>query len=119
MNRLREKYMNKTFRIRFGFSCSDNRQSKTCTCDEPFDGAQDKLCRTVENRKWVGIFAIGLVLSAMVFALCSSAEAQQPTKIPRIGFLGLNSPSSNAARIETFRQGLRRAWVRGGQKHCH
>ena len=55
----------------------------------------------------MGIFAIGLALSAMLFALCSSAEAQQPTKIPRIGYLGLNSPSSNAARIETFRQGLR------------
>ena len=34
------------------------------------------------------------------------AEAQQPTKIPRIGFLGY-SPSAIAARIEAFRQGLR------------
>jgi len=35
------------------------------------------------------------------------AEAQQPTKIPRIGYLGGGSPSSNPARIEAFRQGLR------------
>ncbi len=46
------------------------------------------------------------------FALCSlrfalSAEAQQPTKIPRIGYLSAASPSANSARIEAFRQGLR------------
>jgi hypothetical protein len=28
-----------------------------------------------------------LTLCAMLFALCSSAEAQQPTKVPRIGYL--------------------------------
>jgi putative ABC transport system substrate-binding protein len=35
------------------------------------------------------------------------ADAQQPTKIPRIGFLGGVSPSANADRTEAFRQGLR------------
>ena len=34
-------------------------------------------------------------------------EAQQPTKVPRIGFLTAASPSAIAARIEAFRQGLR------------
>ena len=48
-----------------------------------------------------------LTLCAMLFALFSSAEAQQPTKIPRIGYLGGNSASSNPGRIEAFRQGLR------------
>jgi ABC-type uncharacterized transport system substrate-binding protein len=48
-----------------------------------------------------------LTLSAMLFALCSSAEAQQPTKISRIGFLGASSAFTLAARIEAFRQGLR------------
>jgi ABC-type uncharacterized transport system substrate-binding protein len=41
------------------------------------------------------------------YALCVSAEAQQQTKIPRIGDLGGGSPSSYPARIEAFRQGLR------------
>ena len=50
---------------------------------------------------------IGPTLSALLFALCSVAEAQQPTKIPRIGFLAASSPSTNPARIEAFRQGLR------------
>jgi putative ABC transport system substrate-binding protein len=49
---------------------------------------------------------VGLIVIA--FALCGAgAEAQQPTKIPRIGYLGGNSPSANRARIEAFRQGLR------------
>ena len=35
------------------------------------------------------------------------AQAQQPAKIPRIGYLGATSLTANAARIEAFRQGLR------------
>jgi putative ABC transport system substrate-binding protein len=35
------------------------------------------------------------------------AEAQQSTKIPRIGYLNAASPSGTAARTEAFRQGLR------------
>jgi putative ABC transport system substrate-binding protein len=50
---------------------------------------------------------ICLALSAVLFALSMSAEAQQPAKIPLIGFLSGVSPSVNAARIEAFRQGLR------------
>ena len=50
---------------------------------------------------------ICLAHSAVLFALSLSAEAQQPTKIPRIGFLAGNSLSSLAARVEAFRQGLR------------
>jgi putative ABC transport system substrate-binding protein len=42
----------------------------------------------------------------MLFALCQPAEAQQPTKVPRIGFLS-TALSSVATRTEAFRQGLR------------
>jgi len=48
-----------------------------------------------------------IVTGAMLFALCFSVEAQQPTKIPRIGYLGGVPPSANEARIEAFGQGLR------------
>ena len=48
-----------------------------------------------------------LALAAMFFALCVSAWAQQPTKIPRIGYLDAVSLSAAAGRIEAFRQGLR------------
>jgi len=47
-----------------------------------------------------------LALSIMVFALSLPVEAQQPAKVPRIGFLSAASPSANTARIEAFRQGL-------------
>jgi putative ABC transport system substrate-binding protein len=43
----------------------------------------------------------------MLFALCAVAAAQQPLKIPQIGFLSAASPSAAAFRIEPFRQGLR------------
>jgi putative tryptophan/tyrosine transport system substrate-binding protein len=45
-------------------------------------------------------------LCAVLYALCSSVEAQQPKKIPRIGFLSASSPSVISARLEAFRQGL-------------
>ena len=48
-----------------------------------------------------------LTLSVMLFALCSSAEAQQPKSLPRIGYLSVLSPSSDSARFEAFVQGLR------------
>ena len=48
-----------------------------------------------------------VVLSATVFALCSLAEAQQTTKIPRIGYLIGAAPSAVVARNEAFRHGLR------------
>src|SRR5215510_10725125 len=44
---------------------------------------------------------------AMLFALCSPVEAQQPAKIPRIGYLAANSPSFISARTEAFQQGIR------------
>ena len=50
---------------------------------------------------------VGLALVALLFALCYSADAQQQTKIPRIGFLTNASLSAIAARTEAFRQGLR------------
>jgi putative ABC transport system substrate-binding protein len=48
-----------------------------------------------------------LALSAILVALGFTVEAQQPAKIPRIGYLGGPSPSAISARIEAFRQGLR------------
>jgi putative ABC transport system substrate-binding protein len=48
-----------------------------------------------------------LALYAMLSALCSSAQAQRPTKIPRIGFLSASSPEALSSRIEAFREGLR------------
>jgi len=48
-----------------------------------------------------------LTLCAMLYALCLLAQAQQSTKIPRIGFLSGQSLSTISTRTEAFRQGLR------------
>ena len=50
---------------------------------------------------------IGFALSALLFALCLSTEAQQAEKVPRIGFLGSGSSTSMSSRTDSFRQGLR------------
>src|SRR6266481_2421914 len=46
-------------------------------------------------------------LCPMLLALCFSAEAQQPKKIPLIGYLSTFDPATESTRIEAFRQGLR------------
>ena len=48
-----------------------------------------------------------LALAALLFALCSSASAQQPKKIPRIGYLSYGIRREGAAREDAFREGLR------------
>jgi putative ABC transport system substrate-binding protein len=50
---------------------------------------------------------IFLALCALLLALSFPAKAQQPTKVPRIGFLVGVSPSAISTRTEAFRQGLR------------
>jgi putative ABC transport system substrate-binding protein len=50
---------------------------------------------------------IGLALCVMLFALCSSAEAQQPTKVPRIGYLSSVDPATDSARTDGIRLALR------------
>src|SRR5262245_24328783 len=48
-----------------------------------------------------------LGLGAMLFALGVSAQAQQPKKVPRIGYLSSGSPSTNLGYLQAFLQGLR------------
>jgi len=55
-----------------------------------------------------------LTLCAMLFALCSFAEAQQPGKVFRIGFLVDSTASNIAVRLDNFRQELSRlGWIEG------
>jgi putative tryptophan/tyrosine transport system substrate-binding protein len=49
-----------------------------------------------------------LALCASLFALCVPAAAQQPAKIPRIGFVGASGTSNDPrSNFNVFRQGLR------------
>jgi putative ABC transport system substrate-binding protein len=56
-------------------------------------------CAMTEKLLWL--------VTALLLACIHLAEAQQPAKISRIGYLNANSPYTNPARIEAFRQGLR------------
>jgi putative ABC transport system substrate-binding protein len=50
---------------------------------------------------------LSILLVAVQLAVAVIAEAQQPAKTHRIGFLSAASPSANTARIQALRQGLR------------
>ena len=51
----------------------------------------------------VGLLAVVLTLTAWG----EVAQAQQPKKVPRIGYLAAVSPAADAPRKEAFRQALR------------
>jgi putative ABC transport system substrate-binding protein len=53
------------------------------------------------NRKTVWMLILFILASVY------PAGAQQPKKVPRIGYLSGSSPSADAARADVFRQGLR------------
>ena len=63
----------------------------------------DRLRRCIQNRKW----AVFSILCRRGGGCGAAATAQQPNKVPRIGFLTAGSPSTIGARIEALRQGLR------------
>jgi putative tryptophan/tyrosine transport system substrate-binding protein len=56
--------------------------------------------------------SIGFAFSAMLLALCVPAEAQQPKKVPRIGFL---SSGASGPSFQTFQRGLRELGYIEGQ----
>src|SRR4029077_11251913 len=70
----------------------------------------DNLKSKIENPKWLGLFAIVVVLT-----VCGArAEAQQTGKVPRIGFLGNSTASGSAVLVEAFRQELSKlGWIEG------
>src|SRR5262245_53682738 len=49
---------------------------------------------------------IVVLLVSLVHSSLGLAQAEQPKKIPRIGFLSVNVPAVMSARTEAFRQGL-------------
>ncbi|HEU4343168.1 MAG TPA: hypothetical protein VFU31_16575, partial [Candidatus Binatia bacterium] len=53
------------------------------------------------------VVRFSVALCALLFALCSVAEAQQPKKIARVGFLSAASASSQVPRLIVFRDSLR------------
>ena len=82
-------------------SLSPKLKSKTCPFDKLRAGSE--LSRSIQNLKWVGLSVI-----AFVFVVAGAvAQAQQPAKIPRIGFLGNSTPALEENLVGPFREGLR------------
>ena len=54
----------------------------------------------------IGKILIGFTLGCLILWL-SSADAQQPKKLPRIGFIAMSTWASGGQNFEAFRQGLR------------
>ena len=62
--------------------------------------------------KQIAVF--GLALCSVLLAPCSSTQAQQPGKIPRIGYLDNSTASGIAVLLEAFRQELSKlGWIEG------
>jgi hypothetical protein len=58
-------------------------------------------------------FALSL-LCALLFALCVSAAAQQPKRVPQIGYLSSGNTATDSARTEGIRLALReRGYIEG------
>ena len=68
------------------------------------DNRKSKIQKRPRRRKLAGIVALGFT-----FALCgAAAQAQQPARIPRIGYLsGTGSAANPGPYVEALRQGLR------------
>ena len=65
----------------------------------------------IQNLKWAGLFAIVVALT-----MCGArAQAQQPKKIPLIGYLSSGTAASEAARSQAIRLALRELGYIEGQ----
>jgi putative ABC transport system substrate-binding protein len=74
------------------------------------DSLSGNLKSEIQNRKWLGIVAIGVTF-AMFGAV---AEAQQPKKVYRIGYLSSSDPAADSSRSEAIRLALHeRGYIEG------
>ncbi len=84
--------MHKKFRIRFGFSRSDNRKSK------------------IENLKWLGLSVIAFVL----VVTGAVVQAQQQANVSRVGVIHLGGPFSTM--VDGLRTGLKELGLQEGRQ---
>jgi len=85
------------FRIRFSHSYSGNLKSKSGPADQ--------------NLKWGGLVGIGIALTLWGAVV----DAQQPKKVPRIGYLTSRDPAGESTRSEAIRLALRELGYIEGQ----
>jgi putative ABC transport system substrate-binding protein len=84
--------MHKTIWVRFLYFRTDNL--KSATCGEPR--------QTIGNLK-----SVGLSIIVFVLVVAGAAQAQQPSKIPRLGYLSYGSVEIDRSLVAALRHGLR------------
>jgi ABC-type uncharacterized transport system substrate-binding protein len=102
-----ETSMSEIFADRARVFWTDNRKPEICGAFDKLlrpRACRGELLRGIRNLRFGFIVS---VISAMLFGLCSSAAAQQPKKIPRIGYLSSQDPASESIRSEPIRAALR------------
>jgi hypothetical protein len=67
------------------------------------------------RKKFMNRKILYLALCALFLAPCVSAQAQQPTKVYRIGYLSALDPATETTRAETIRRALRELGYMEGQ----
>jgi putative ABC transport system substrate-binding protein len=87
----------------FGVKRRRTRLTRAFPLTSLSDNRKSAIQKRPRQPKWMGIVAIAFTF---VFGGVL-AQAQQPSKIPLIGFLSNSSASTLAARAEAFQQGLR------------
>jgi putative ABC transport system substrate-binding protein len=87
-------------------SSGSNRSNCFNTKCEPQEHKTKIKNEKISRKKFMNKKVTVLTFSGMLLALCVPLQAQQPTKVPRIGYLAAGSALSAHTRIEAFRQGL-------------
>ena len=59
---------------------------------------------------------LSIVLAVILLAVAVTAQAQQPKKVPRIGYLG-NTISTSATDVKAFRERLRELGLHRRAEH--
>jgi putative tryptophan/tyrosine transport system substrate-binding protein len=71
--------------------------------------------RKLETSKATVFRTMVFALCSLLLAPCSSAQAQQPKKLPRLGYLSSTNPASESTRSEAIRLALRELGYLEGQ----
>jgi putative ABC transport system substrate-binding protein len=98
------------FDFRFWIESQENTPMNAFPSKSLSDNRKAAPPTAIQNRKWLGIFAI-----ALTFAFGGAVvEAQQTGKIFRIGFLDNSTASGSAVRLQAFWQDVRKlGWIEG------
>jgi putative ABC transport system substrate-binding protein len=95
----RTKSSNNILDFRFSIETQENKPMNAFPSKSPSDNPKS----AIQNRKWLGLSVIAFMLVVVV----AVAQAQQPKKVHRIGYLAASDPTSDSVRSEAIRLALR------------